>query len=1071
MPRRNPAGPVALLLLAVALVIVGLLWLTKPDPGSAAPVRADVPGAAEHLSSEPVAPIAPGPGTPTDDPRPLEARPATLESPAPPPRPTSLREGAEVVSLSGRVLDAAGAPVAGAELRFGWHGNDERLRERAWADAIEASYRRPPASGVWSDGDGRFTLFLDAAHMRTQSRAQGFVVALAEGHAALVHRTPELRIDAVDLGELRLAPGTWLTARTVDPAGEPLPGVTVSFDVLRPARAEDVRSGVRLSPQQDDFQFDELLRPALQSVSDDMGRVRLPFLPEGTARLRFARDDLVSVTLPDVSLTLPGPVVLDDVVLDPGGTIAGTLRYADGSPVAGGFAAVILRDDGNGRDAEALRQERARAEHEARRASEAGGLAAGASAAAGSTGSTGSTGSAGGAGGAGSVASAGSAGGGADHAPGSTTAGHGAPLRTGLLKSKTTTDDQGRFAISGLADGWYELSVTAEHHAWTHRAGVPTSSTDLELLLPEPGTLQLDVRDAETGEPVPVPVVEVTLPAGYEHLQGGIRWRHDISVDPQTPGLVSVVGIGLEGARLKVGAPRYGPYTGDVPAVPPGAFVTLEVRLRAALRLAGVIIDERDEPLPDVEVTLRSALDRRGHRTVSDREGRFVIDDLSPGGYEIDARAPGLLESLREPLELHASRDDFVIRLYRETSVGGLVLDRDGTPTPGVTVIALPLWDVPAFTDLPPEPGVDLRSHVPSRLPNTVSGEDGRYLLARMLPGEYALFATHDSSLPSDLSRERWNAKPTVAPTHALRRPLSGGQEAAQDLVLPVTTSVFGVVRAGEHPVVGASVMLYVPIEGQSGWRRAAETTSDDDGRYELLDLQPGVCAVIVQARAGAFPVTRRLELLAAVETRHDVTIDGGIVRGTVVEASSRLPAPGVTVDAFADIADDAAWLGATGFTREDLRLMNPRPGVDSASTITDAQGRFELTSLPPGPVAVQTQGGGTLRSQAPWTTLTEREPLELTLEVVRAARIEGTLTHRGGGAVDPNAVYLVLREPVEDRHMGYGDLADGHWSFEDLQGGRYELQVLDYDDSVLLRETVNVTLGATEHVELLLDD
>ena len=74
--------------------------------------------------------------------------------------------------------------------------------------------------------------------------------------------------------------------------------------------------------------------------------------------------------------------------------------------------------------------------------------------------------------------------------------------------------------------------------------------------------------------------------------------------------------------------------------------------------------------------------------------------------------------------------------------------------------------------------------------------------------------------------------------------------------------------------------------------------------------------------------------------------------------------------------------------------------------------------------------------------------------------------------AVDPQAVLLQLKEPGEGRHLGDAYLEDGRWAFVSLEGGRYEVQVIDWDDdSVLLRTTVNVTLGAKKHLDLLLDD
>jgi hypothetical protein len=153
---------------------------------------------------------------------------------------------------------------------------------------------------------------------------------------------------------------------------------------------------------------------------------------------------------------------------------------------------------------------------------------------------------------------------------------------------------------------------------------------------------------------------------------------------------------------------------------------------------------------------------------------------------------------------------------------------------------------------------------------------------------------------------------------------------------------------------------------------------------------------------------------------------------------------------------------------------MNPQPRVESVSTTSDAQGRFTLRHLPPGPVAVMTQDGGTLPAWAPWATLDDREPLEVTLEVTRGATIEVAIARRDGSPIDANddGVLLQLRDALEDRVLDHGYPEAGAARFEGLAGGRYEVRALEWDtDAVLLRETVQVTLGATAHVDLALDD
>lgn len=995
-PGRSPWRPA--LLGAVVLVSalgLGAWWWLDEAPGAQRPdpilgARGGEEGMDLPPGAAPDAGLLDALATAGEGVLPLHAEP---RGGTPAPESPGLREGAAVVTLRGRVVDDAGTPVAGAALRVGLHGADDQLQQPAWGSAAEAAWRRPPGSGVHADSDGRFTLFLDAAHLRTQSSAHAWVVALAPGFAALAHRTPELLSDTVDLGDLQLATGTELRAQTRGPGGQALPGVTVELLDLAPARPDDLRSGVRLGAQIDEQRYDEVLRAVLRTTSSVQGAVRLSGLPEGAATLNFSRPDLLELRLPDVVLTLPGPVDLGDVVLVPGGTIAGVLRDEQGVPVPDGYAAVIWRD---------------------------------------------------------------------------TLASAPAGART---QAKAATDAEGRFAISGLHEGLYELSVSAPGHAWTHLPGVPTGTTDLQLVLPRSGELLISVRDALSGEPVPGAEVEARLPQVYEHLWGGTRWGYVVESDPAAPGVLRVRGIGLEGARLSVSAAGFARWSGEEGPLPPGAVVTREVRLDPGLHLAGLVIDGDDQPVAGARIDLHaSALAAKAGSALTDKAGAFRIDDLSAGEFTIRASGPGLLESLDEALSLGASRDDFRVRLFRAASVAGRVLDRHGGPAPGTRVVAWPLDPAEPLAWLPGDPFVDLRSNASEPVPSVTAGEDGSYLLSRAVPGRYALFTTGDEGLVADLLRRRWNAQDFDPPPHAVQVQLVGGHELLRDLRVPPRTTLVGRVTEALRPVSDGLVSVVVPIAGNPPWREAAAGPTGAGGTYALDGLPPGRCVVLVRAEPGALSVARALMLVEDTEERFDVDLPGGVVRGTAVDEGTGEPAVGVSVSAVIDLSAGSPLAEATRLSADELQQLG-NFGLDRASTTSDAAGRFELRGLPPGQVSVQAVGAGYLHAMAPWRKLPAHDPLEVTLKLTRGAVIEGTLARRDGTALDPNACYLELHELGSGQLFGYAYLADGFWRFEGLGGGQYELRLVDWsDESVLQRETLSVALGSSRHLDLLLD-
>jgi len=922
-------------------------------------------------------------GEPT--PRPIP----TPEAPAPPrvpDLPATLNPAAQVATLHGQVLDAAGQPVARAELRLGIHAYDPQLLQPAWGNAIEASHRRPPGSGVWSDDAGRFTLYLDVAHLRRQTTAHAVLAVLAPGHAALVHRTPELRTDSLDLGVLRVVPGMQAHARTVDASGRPLAGVRLEFAQLEPVRETDVFSGVRLAPQHGDEQVADALASVLATTSDVDGRVLLDHLPESTATLRCTRDDLRERLVTDVPLPLPGPVDLGDIVLDSGGSIAGVLRDASGAPLAAGYMAVIQR---------------------------------------------------------------------------------GERPPSGRWKARRSTDAQGRFGFSGLEPGLYELSASADGHAWLHLPDLPTGSLDLQLTLPASGLLTLVVTDAASGAPVPSAQVALQLPERYMHLLGGWSWKHVVQPDTARPGSFAVTGIGLEGARLTVTAPGYGDWHEELPPLPTGANVLREVRLLPGLHLAGQVVDERDEPLAEVRIELMPEPYLPRRQVNSDATGAFRFDDLLAGEYEISASGSALLATVGQPLELQASRDDFRIRLYRAASLSGRVLDRHGLPAPGVFVLAWPLWPAEPETCLPADPSVDLRSNVWSRAPTIRAAKDSTYLLSLLVPGEYALFVSHDAQLGADLDGKRWRAEPYEAPAHAERVVLLGGQQLVRDLRLPPSTTLLGTVREGPVAVAGATLSVLVPDDTAAAWRIAMETRTDAEGRYEFRDLSPGACLLIARATPSALPSALRLELSADAERRVDVALPAGVVRGLVLEQGSELPAVDVRINAWPQ--SPAAFAGQP-LDEEQRRQLSTVVALEMISTTTDAAGRFELRSLPPGRLSMSGDLGGFVRQHFPACTVPEGEPLELRLEMVRGAVVEGWLRRRDKSPVDGYDAYIELHDLDTGQQVASGQPEQGRWRIDGVEAGRFELRVVDWDAAVLLRRQLTLALGEVRTLELELD-
>ena len=133
--------------------------------------------------------------------------------------------------VSGRVVDAAGQPVAGARLRL-----FETQAEYPGQRTVEGQ----------SDAAGRFRLRTRAAYNQLDVRADGYAAMYRHQHA---------RIGPNRNWDFALVPAVTVSGRVVDTAGRPVVGRLVGFTPLRPPRPPEGYSalfGYGLPPEPTD---------------------------------------------------------------------------------------------------------------------------------------------------------------------------------------------------------------------------------------------------------------------------------------------------------------------------------------------------------------------------------------------------------------------------------------------------------------------------------------------------------------------------------------------------------------------------------------------------------------------------------------------------------------------------------------------------------------------------------------------------------------------------------------------------------------------------------------------------
>jgi protocatechuate 3,4-dioxygenase beta subunit len=209
-------------------------------------------------------------------------------------------------SLSGMVVDTAGAPLASARVQL------------ASADlALDRNERR-----ATTDEEGRF-----AFHgLLPDERALLSVVAT--GHAVRVMQSIPLAADTPRQVRVILGPGFAIEGRVVDTAGAPVPGATVAIEG---ERLIDF-GGAAMSPSPT---WEGMYHDLDRGSTDIDGRFRLGELYDGAFRVRVTHPDDPEIVA-RLDARSDGPPL--HVVLDPdasvGVTLAGAVRDAlTGRPV------------------------------------------------------------------------------------------------------------------------------------------------------------------------------------------------------------------------------------------------------------------------------------------------------------------------------------------------------------------------------------------------------------------------------------------------------------------------------------------------------------------------------------------------------------------------------------------------------------------------------------------------------------------------------------------------------------------------------------------------------------------
>lgn len=632
------------------------------------------------------------------------------------------------------------------------------------------------------------------------------------------------------------------------------------------------------------------------------------------------------------------------------------------------------------------------------------------------------------------------------------------------------------FTVSAAADKYSTGAVTVDN-------ANPHSTPDRLIVSLGPCGIQLSgvVSDASGG---PVAKAQITVD-GVDGTESETTGAYRVCVSPK-------VVLGMPTVEVRVEADGYGTIHEQVLAV--GDMHHNFLLVPEAI-LVGRVTMASGEPVGGARVVAQAEPQEIPHHVASgfaysDKDGRFRIERLAPGAFQLMARAKGG-STAPIPVFVQPATTSREIQLVLERKplarVRGHVF-KANAPAIGVTVQAV--------QDGGPAGG-------------TVSQADGSFEFDAMPFGKTRFFVSPNSA---EASAEVDIARPEV-----------------DDIRVDIknVATVHGHVTRKGVPVAGADV-VYMPPPQATFFGSQPATKTDEKGAF-MLELPAGLAQLSASDYSKKAFSFRPIEMHAGEDKTMDIELDSaGEVTGVVVNEAGA-PVPGVymrldrtdgTMDMCESITDangqfDCSLLiggeygasvtpsaGArqgfsparggrfkpiqvpqdgvvsgvqlaikderlairgtvvddTGAPMSDVHVMAMAAGnstMDFPSTLTDTAGRFEIGNLARGTYSLSAHAGdgsdGVLPDVPAGTNAAS-------IKLARAGAIKGTLT---GFSHAPTVFYWSTKGP---QSSGRALVEGATFSRVGIAPGPYMVEAIGADADAV---TVEVRAGETAHVDL----
>lgn len=454
----------------------------------------------------------------------------------------------------------------------------------------------------------------------------------------------------------------------------------------------------------------------------------------------------------------------------------------------------------------------------------------------------------------------------------------------------------GAYSIPGLRPGTYRLTVSPPSELNLLDVAIadvrirPEENATRDIALPSGGILQGVVRTAD-GSPVPYPQVQLLTArdeartvvgnaVGEYSFNGLHTGRYDLVALPTQAGANRPAPAFVPSVLV-----REGETASQELVLPPGGTVLVKV------------VDAAGNPVPEADVELSiqepKAFEAAWGYRYTDRSGnvRFTeVHDLADS-YEphslpscvatvtVESRSQGeLLPAQITSVRVQAGQETVVtVTLDAGGTITGRIEDATGAGVAGVFV-RLPEVDL-SDPEGPYSPELPLAAE---------SDNNGVYHISRVPAGTHTLVFDPRDANPLLLERRVTGVQVTP------------GASVTRDVVLDQGAMLSGAVTdaATGSSVPEAVVALY--RDADSSGTPETQAVTDSTGKYLLAGVAPGSYLVVVRGPdyRNLAPVSAHLSLALGQEATHDVALPaGGVVAGVIRDETGE-PVPGVLVEA-----------------------------------------------------------------------------------------------------------------------------------------------------------------------------